>query len=185
MTPHPPAVPVDERAAIGQSGAGPQRVVVEVLVCGSPDRADDGAPSVAARMIGDHLSGDARVRIVGQLDIDDLLAVPAGAAVVIVDAATGLRPGQVVDLPLTGLIGGPGRVRPRSSHALAFAEVLGLAELIRGRPVCGRIVAIGAVEFGLGAGLSRPVAAAMPALIQAIRGAIEQVAGMVPIEERF
>jgi hypothetical protein len=25
----------------------------------------------------------------------------------------------------------------------------------------------------------------MPALIQAIRGAIEQVAGMVPIEERF
>jgi hydrogenase maturation protease len=150
-------------------------VLVEVLICGSPDRGDDGAASVAASILSAALQPDVRLRIVGQLDIHDLLGVPAGAAVVVVDAATGIQPGRIVNLPLDGLIGGGDQVRPRSSHALAFPEVVRLAELIRGRPIRGRIVAIGAEKFALGGALSERVSAAIPALVQGVGDAVEQL----------
>lgn len=150
-------------------------IAVEVLVCGAPDRGDDGAPIAAAALIGDRAATNVRIRIVGQLDIDDLLAVPATAGVVIVDAAIGLRGGRIVELPLTGLIGREDGPRPRSSHALAFPEVVGLAEFIRGRPMCGRVVVIGGSSFGLGEALSPAVAAALPALTTAVLDAVDDV----------
>ena len=61
-------------------------VAVEVLVCGSPDRGDDGAPLAVMRRLRDQLPTDVTMRAVGMLDVDDLLSVPAGAGVVIVDA---------------------------------------------------------------------------------------------------
>jgi hydrogenase maturation protease len=161
-----------------------QPIAVEVLICGSLDRNDDGGPIAVAAQVCDRLPLDVRLRIVGQLDIDDLLTVPAAAGLVIVDAATGLEPGQIVDLPLNGLTGGPRQVRPRSSHTLAFPEVVGLAELIQGAPVRGRIVAIGGIEFGFGTTLSEPVAAALPALVSAILGAVEEIRPARPPETR-
>lgn len=149
-------------------------VVVEILVCGSSDRGDDGAPAAAAPLIRKHLPPDVRLKVVGLLDIDDLLAVAPAAGVVIVDAAVGIAPGQIVTLPLTGWIGRDG-LRPRSSHALAFPEVIGLAELIRGLPLPGQIVAIGANRFDLGQPLGRRVAAALPALVEATLDAVERV----------
>ena len=148
---------------------------VEILVCGSADRADDGAPISASRLVRRRLAGDVSLRIVGQLDIDDLLAVEPGAGVVVVDAATGLAPGEVVDLPLAGLGEATTVVRPRSSHALAIPEVVGLAEMIRGRPFRGRVVVIGGNHFGLGRPLSRIVEAALPAFAGAILEAVERV----------
>jgi hydrogenase maturation protease len=153
-----------------------KRIEVELLICGSRDRGDDGAAIVAAGRLG-RLPGHVRTRIIGQLDIDDLLAVPAGARVVIVDVAVGIRPGDVVELPLTGFIGRTDELRPRSSHALSFPEVIGLAELMRGRPLRGEIVAIGGVHFGLGEPLSGSVAKALPALVSAIREAIDKDRG--------
>ena len=114
------------------------------------------------------------MRTVGQLDIDDLLAVPEGARVIIVDAATGIQPGEIVELPLDGLVEREDGLRPRSSHALGFPEVIGLATLIRGRPLAGRIVAIGGQRFGLGAALSDRVARAIPALARAVSDAVER-----------
>jgi hydrogenase maturation protease len=149
-------------------------VAVEVLACGSLDRGDDRAGLVAAKAVAKVVPDDVRVRTVGQLDIDDLLAVPPGARVVIVDAATGVRGGQIVELPLTGLIGRADGLRPRSSHALAFPEVIGLADLLRGRPLSGHIVAIGGVTFGLGATMSRSVTKALPTFVSAILAAIER-----------
>jgi len=150
-------------------------VQVEILICGSIDRGDDGAACVAGAALSTLLPPDVRLRVVGQLDIDDLLAIPAGAPIVIVDAATGLRPGQVVDLPIEELIRGKELIHPRSSHALALPEVIGLAELLRGRPLQGRIVAVGAEEFGLGRGLSRRVDGAIPTLVEAVRAAAERL----------
>lgn len=161
-----------------------QPIAVEVLICGSLDRNDDGGPTTVAAQVRGLLPPDVRLRIVGQLDIEDLLAVPAGAGLVIVDSATGLEPGQIVDLPLNGLTGRPNRVRPRSSHTLAFPEVVALAELIQEEPVRGRIVAIGASEFGFGTTLSTPVAAALPALVSAILGAVEEIRPGRPPETR-
>jgi hydrogenase maturation protease len=174
MTPRLPATTARRRVDAGQPASATPSVAVEVLVCGSPDRGDDAAPMVAAALFRDDLPVGVEVRIVGQLDIDDLLAASAGARVVIVDAAVGIHPGQIVELPLAGLVHREDGLRPRSSHALAFPEVIGLAALIRGRPVQGRIVAIGGVAFGLGAGLSPRVARAIPALVEAIREAVER-----------
>jgi len=163
------------RSRTDRSARATQSVAVEVLVCGSPDRGDDGAPLAAAAVLRQDLPNDVRVRTVGQLDIDDLLAVSADARVVIVDAAVGIRPGQVVELPLTGLVGREDRLRPRSSHALAFPEVIGLAEVVRGRPMQGLIVAVGGRAFGLGAAFSPRVARAIPALVAAVRDAIRRL----------
>jgi len=160
------------------SASGPQRgatVAVEVLLCGSPDRGDDGAPIAASQLLRGSLPPDVAMRVVGMLDVDDLLSIPPGAGVVIVDAATGIDPGAIVDLALTGLIGQQDGVRSRSSHALALPEVVGLAEMIRGRPLRGRIVAIGGAQFGLGTSFSRPVSAALPTLSDAILEAVGQV----------
>lgn len=148
---------------------------VEVLVCGSADRADDGAPIAASHIVRDRLGSDVALRFVGQLDIDDLLAIGSRAGVVVVDTATGLAPGEVVDLPLAGLGEATTAVRPRSSHALAIPEVVGLAEMLRGRPFRGRVVAIGGNHFGLGRPLSRTVEAGLPAFAQAILEAVEAV----------
>lgn len=153
----------------------PARYAVEVLVCGSPDRADDGAPIAACDLIRADLPGDVGLRVVGQLDIDHLLSVASGAGVVIVDTATGIGTGEVVELPLTALSGGNSPARPRSSHALAVPEVVGLAEMIRGRPFRGRVVAIGGAHFGLGRPLTRSVALALPLLAQAVLAAVEHV----------
>ena len=155
-----------------RDGAG---VAVEVLVCGSPDRGDDGAPMAVMGRLRGQLPLDVSLRAVGQLDVDDLLSIPLGAGVVIVDAATGIDPGIIVDLALTGLIGQPDGVHPRSSHALAMPEVVGLAEMLRGRPLRGRIVAIGGAHFGLGSSFSRPVTAALDPLSDAIVQAVASV----------
>jgi hydrogenase maturation protease len=175
-TPRPvrPSGPSDRSDLTGQP------VAVEILICGSRDRGDDGAPIAAAALISEDLPTNVRVRIVGQLDIDHLLAIPTAAPVVIVDAAVGIPPGEIVELPVTGFVGRKDGMRPRSSHALSLPEVVGLAELIRGRPVEGRIVAIGGVHFGLGETLSERVSTAVPALTAAIRHAIERVRATDP-----
>ncbi|HEX7951342.1 MAG TPA: hydrogenase maturation protease [Candidatus Limnocylindrales bacterium] len=150
-------------------------VAVEVLVCGSPDRGDDGAPMAVMARLREQLPPDVTMRAVGMLDVDDLLSIPAGAGVVIVDAATGIDPGAIVELALNGLIGRSDGVHPRSSHALTLPEVVGLAEMLRGHPLCGRIVAIGGAHFGLGSSFSRPVSAALDPLSEAIVQAVTSV----------
>ena len=59
--------------------------------------------------------------------------------------------------------------------ALAFPEVIGLADMIRGRPLRGRIIAIGGGKFALGAPLSPTVAKAIPALIGAVLDAVRRL----------
>jgi hydrogenase maturation protease len=174
MTPESAAPSVPSPSVAPRARARKRPVAVQVLVCGSADRSDDGAPIAAAGLLPSRVPDDVAIRIVGQLDIDDLLAIPAGAGVVIVDSAVGIHAGQVVEIPLNGLIGREDRLRPRSSHALSFPEVVALADVMRGRPLHGRIVAVGGTSFGLGVGLSARVAKAIPTLVATIVGAIER-----------
>ena len=95
---------------------------VEVLACGAPDRGDDGAAVIAVGPAGRRAADDVRIRIVGQLDIDDLLAVPTGAGAIVVDTAVGVDPGWIVEIPFSGLAGRESGIRPRSSHALSIPE---------------------------------------------------------------
>jgi hydrogenase maturation protease len=157
-----------------------RHVSVTVLACGSIDRGDDGAAIEACRRLRSRLPADAAVRVVGQLDVDDLLAIPDGSAVVVVDAARGVRPGAIRSIPLGGLLATPGSIRPRSSHALAMPEVIGLADMIRGHPLHGRIVVIGGREFGLGAPFSERVARRLDHFCAAIHGAIAELSSGGP-----
>lgn len=159
-------------------------VAVEVMVCGSPDRGDDGAPAAALRRMRGELPLDVTIRAVGELDVDDLLAIAVGAGVVVVDAVVGIPVGSVISWPLTGLIGQGATVHMRSSKALALPEVVGVAEMIRGHPLRGRIVAIGGGRFRLGRGVSRPVAAGLAAFSDAILDAIRQVRPVSDPEQR-
>ena len=148
---------------------------VEVLACGGPDRGDDGAAVIAVGRLADALPADVRTRIVGQLDIDDLLAVPMGAGVVVADSALGVDPGWIVEIPFSGLAGREAGIRPRSSHALSIPETVAVASIIRGHPLPGIVVAIGGVDFGLGEALSWPVASALDAFVLAIADAVGRV----------
>jgi hydrogenase maturation protease len=150
------------------------RFAVEILLCGSPDRGDDGAPVAAGPLIARWLPADVRLKVVDTLDIDALLAIPLGAGIVIVDTAIGIEPGAIVSIPLNGLIGRED-LRARSAQALAFPEVIGLTEMLRGRPLPGRIVAIGAARFGMGKPLSRRVRRALPDVVRATLAAVDLV----------
>jgi hydrogenase maturation protease len=169
---------VPGRATRQSTRVGPQ-VNVEILVCGSAGRGDDGAGPAVVPLVQAHLPPGIRLRVVGQLDIDDLLGIPTGAGVVIADAASGIPVGQIVTMPLDGLIDSE-VIRPRSSRALAFPEVIGFANMLRGKPLRGEIVAIGARRFGPGTPLSRRVAIALPALADAILRAAALVQLPVP-----
>ena len=147
-------------------------MAVEVLVCGMADRGDDGAPIAAARLIALCLPSDVDLRVVGTLDVDALLAIPPRCGKVILDAAVGIEPGVIELIPLNGLIGRQD-LRMRSSHALAFPEVLGLAGMMRGWPLSGVIVAIGVSRFAPGKPLSKRVAPALPALVRATLEAVD------------
>lgn len=173
MTVRAPVRPVFDASGPGRREAGPSQV--EVLVCGSADRGDDGAALAALARLVATLPPDVRVRAVGRLEVDDLLAVPMQAGVVVVDTATGLEPGRVVRLPLRGLVGRETGLRLRSSQALAVPEVVGLAEMIHRRPLVGAVVAIGGLEFGLGDAISWPVSSALRAFGEAIVTSIDRV----------
>jgi hydrogenase maturation protease len=148
---------------------------VDVLVCGSRDRGDDAAPLAAAELLRNRVPPDVRIRVIGRLNVDHLLSIPRGSGVVIVDAAMGVGSGTIVTLPLRGFISHQSTLRPRSAHALAMPEVIGGADMIRGRPLVGRIVLIGARRFGLRRPLSRSVAKAVPTLAKGIESAVDAV----------
>ena len=148
----------------------------------------------------------AEVRIVRAVEVEDLVALPAGSRVVIVDAVAGPAPGQLVEIELAALHGrapdratpdagassapdaaslerppsaaythvpGAPDVSPTSSHQLPLPEVVALAGLLRNAPLEGRFVGVGIESVAFGSGLSRPVAAAVPALAEAVARAVQ------------
>ena len=159
--------------------AGPAGVAVELIACGAAGHGDDGAPIVAVQGMEPELHPDVEVRYVEQLTIDDLLAIPGGAGVVIVDSADGVEPGWIVQLPLDGLAGRTTGIRPHGTHALEVPAAVGLASMIRGRDLVGRVVVVGSATHGLGDALSWPVRAASGALRLAIEDAIDTIRSTV------
>jgi hydrogenase maturation protease len=153
---------------------------VRVMVCGNVHRADDGAAIRAVGVLMTRLSGRRGRHIdierCGQLDIQQLLDVPIGKPIVIVDAAIGVRPGRVVTIPLDDLIDHPDGPAPNSSHALPINQVLGVANALASEPLRGVFVGVGGLDFSYGDGLSPPVARALPRFADAIMAAIDQFA---------
>jgi hydrogenase maturation protease len=137
---------------------------VWLLACGNPDRRDDGAALLATRGLP--------ATQCGQLEIDHLLAAPAGVPIVICDATVGVAPGSVVTLTFDELLAHPRGPAPHSSHALPIDQVIGVARALSAEPIDGLFVGIGGVDFGFGRGLSPAVEAALPQFRAAIESQV-------------
>ena len=148
---------------------------VPVLVCGEPQRGDDAVAFAAVGALSARIRRLADVRPCGQLEVDDLLAVPEGTGCVVVDAAVGVPPGKVVCIPLAEIAERPGGGAPRSSHTLPPDQAIRLAAALRGAPPEGVFVGIGGVDFSLGAGLSPAVEAGLPDLVERLTREIERM----------
>jgi Ni,Fe-hydrogenase maturation factor len=149
---------------------------IRLLVCGSADRGDDGAAlSAVARLLpglGAEIRGHLEIRRCVQLDVSDIVDVPAGVACIVLDTVVGIEPGEVVTMSLPELSARAGTMAPRSSHALPIDQVLGIAEAVRPGLPPGAFVGIGGHWFGFGTMQSRLVRAGLPRLQAAIADAI-------------
>lgn len=153
---------------------------VAVFPCGNPDRGDDGA----ALAIGsdEALAGHAGVELYqpGDLGVEVLVDLPAETRVLIIDAVIGPAPGAIVTARLDDL-GSLGRTASATStHVIPLDRLLGLVAIMRGAPLEGLVVGIGAAQAWPGSGLSAPVAAALPDLAAAVRSAVEQLVSTHP-----
>ncbi len=159
---------------------------VRLLVCGNADRGDDGAAlSAIATLLPSLPSGlleRMEVRRCGHLRVEDLMDVPPGEIVLIVDAAVGIPPGHVVTLPIGQIVADPTAPAPRSSHELPIDQVMGLAREMRpgGLPE-GTFVGIGGRRFGYGRPLSRSVRLNLPTFQAAIAAELALLT-KVPVE---
>ena len=168
-----PRIPILVRGETSDGERGIRPTLVEVLACGTRDHGDDGAAIAAVTEL--ELPSDVTVRLVGQLDIDDLLAISSGAGAVVVDTATGLDPGWVAEIALSAISNRDLEVHTRSSNALSRPEALGLASMIRGLPLPGIVVVIGGRSYRPGDPLSWPVASGLCTFRVAIADAIDRV----------
>ena len=156
--------------------------LIVVFACGDELRGDDGVAPLAVRALPAAVAAGVDVRVLGAVAVEDLVALPPGTRVVIVDAIVGPDPGQVVELDLAALPAGatdlaaPALITT-SSHQLPLGEVVALATLLRDAPIDGRFVGIGIRSVAFGSELSGPVADALPALTDAVSRAILAIAG--------
>ena len=168
---------------------GPDRRIL-VLACGETERGDDGAALVAAEALRARMERGAQeairgqdalpaqealreVRLVGQLEPDDLTGLAPGARVVVIDAVRGIEPGRIVRRPLADLAtGGPA---PRSSHMLPLRDVLGIVTALEGSLPEGVFVGLGGTSFELGVQMSAAVRDAIPRYVAAIEREVDRL----------
>lgn len=148
-----------------------------VLGLGNELAGDDAVGHLAARAVGERLACEGRAHVAEVVESSAsglaLLEVLAGydTAVVIDAIRSGRRPpGTIVEMDLRDV----GRVVAPSTHQAGLAELAAVAERLGLTfPASTRVLAIEVVDpFTLGAGLSAPVAAALPELVRRAHGLV-------------
>lgn len=147
---------------------------VVVFACGEPLRGDDGAARLAVASLPPRARLAATVHLIGQLELDVVVAVAPGTPMIVVDTVVGVDPGRIVLLDLADLERRATEIRPRSTHQLPLYEVLGLAEAL-GHPVTGVFLGVGGQSFEPGSPISPEVSRALPALRAAVAEEIERM----------
>lgn len=139
---------------------------VLVIGYGNALRTDDGVGWHAARLLaGDPRIAGAIVRAVHQLAPEMALDMSTASLVVLVDAATDAAPGAVVVRRVEpGAVAGAGA----TSHQVDPGVLLVLARDLYGAAPDAYVVSVGVADMGLGETLSPPVAAALPAVADAV-----------------
>ena len=149
---------------VGRDTPGAGRLTV--LVCGEPARGDDGVAFAAVAALPASVRDRVDIVVCGQLAADHLLDIPEGMPCIVLDAAVGVAPGEVVTMSLADVAARRGGGAPRSSHTLPPDQAISLATTLRGAPLPGVFVGIGGRSFGLGAELSPEVASGLPRLVE-------------------
>jgi hydrogenase maturation protease len=135
-----------------------RRVVIGV---GNPDRGDDGAGRVVARLLRAALPADVEVTETDGEASALFARLDGVAAAFLVDAcASGMPPGTVrrFDVSASPL---PRSAFALSTHGLGLGEAVELARALGQLPPCCILYAIEAESVALGAGLSPSVAEAV------------------------
>jgi hydrogenase maturation protease len=143
---------------------------VAVICLGNPHAGDDGAALRAA----DWLAGASVIRAgrpgAGLLDLLD-----GDAPVVLADVTrSGSVPGTIHRYSICDLIDVAAAQPTWSSHGFGPGEALGLARALGRRLPPGEFVGIEGCSFAPGDELSPAVRDALPALVEAIRDAVER-----------
>lgn len=146
--------------------AGAARTLIAAL--GNPLMGDDGAgPAVLEELRRRGAAARARLHDAGAAGVDLLLELDGVETLVLLDAVcSGDPPGTVRVLEGDG-IRRYAEERGLGSHQPSLAGTLRLAEQLGLLPRRIAVVGIAARQFGLGAGLSSEVAAAVPAAADA------------------
>lgn len=150
--------------------------VCTVLVLGDPMRGDDGAALLAAQRLEAAAIPDCRIRHVGQLGPDDLVAALTEGRCLVLDAVRGVPPGEVVELPLARVADGNGP-QPASSHALPPGVIVRLAAALGAPLDAGTFLGIGGERFGLGDAISPAVQRGLAGYERAIARRLEAIGG--------
>jgi hydrogenase maturation protease len=164
----PPLAPPD---APGPAGG------VLVIGYGNSLRSDDGiGPRVAERAAADPRLAGAVVATHHQLTPELALDMSAARLVVLVDATTDAAPGVVavrrVDPGSGADASGAGGDGGASSHHVGPGVLLALARDLYGAAPETHIVSVGVADLETGEGLSPPVAAAIPAAVDAVAAVV-------------
>ncbi len=157
---------------------------VRIVVCGNADRGDDGVALAAAATLLPTLPANVGARLEvrrrTELKVEDLLDLRDDETVLIVDAVSGVTPGEVVVLPVDGLTAGQ-PFTPRSSHQLPLELIIGLAGVLRERPIRGTFVGLGGHRWDYGTPLSRGVRTALPPFREAIERELIRLVAASPV----
>lgn len=143
---------------------------IVVIGVGNPLCGDDGAGIAVVR----RLRAQAGVRVLEQSGEATALleALREAAAMLIVDAASGGRPGNFrrLDAAAQPL---PQRLFGCSTHGLGVAEGIELARALGALPAVCVVYALEGSQFGTGAAMSPAVQAAVPAVAARVEAEIE------------
>lgn len=137
-----------------------------VLGIGNAARRDDGVGAWVARRLAARCGQAADVRVLGDDGFALLDALAGAEAAILVDAVqSGAAPGTVHRFDAAAQALPPALLRC-STHALGVAEAVELARALGQLPARLAVYGIEGADFGIGEGLSAPVAAAAAALVE-------------------
>jgi hydrogenase maturation protease len=134
---------------------------------GNSLRGDDGLGQAAAAALAAAPPEGAVVLATHQLTPEIAQQLAAVELAVFVDAAAGAAAGSIAVEPVAPTGGGPGL-----DHHLDPPALLALSARLYGRAPAAFLVRVGAGSFELGAELSAPVRAALPAVVATVAGLV-------------
>jgi hydrogenase maturation protease len=165
-------------ATPGSDGPGDPAGAVLVIGYGNALRSDDGVGWHAAALLADdpRLAG---VEVLARHQLAPELALDMSRAslVILVDADAEIPPGAITVRRLEaagpgpaagGSGGGPGA----SSHHVGPAELLAVCRELYGAAPEAIVIGVGTLTMEVGESLSAPVAAALPAVADAVAGLV-------------